>query len=188
MKTTNQQLRKLNNKRYIKELEIIELTSRLRHFIAILFNKEKDIPIYFDNPEYQRDLVWSLEDKQLYILNLFKGLAQIKPMIAVYYNKDNVIYEVIDGKQRLNAIFEFINNKFPLYVNDEEIYFDNLQEEDQKYLMAFDVKWTRVMSRNNLDERIPLDYLLELFIEINFLGTKMTNEDLLRVDYLKNNL
>ena len=38
--------------------------------------------------------------------------------------------EVIDGKQRLTTVFDFINNKFSIIVDGNEVYFKDLIEKD----------------------------------------------------------
>ena len=67
---------------------------------------------------YQRKLVWTLEEKKRLIdsiLNLYPV-----PLILLVQTQDDK-YEIIDGMQRLNAIFSFIENQFP---TQSEKYFD----------------------------------------------------------------
>lgn len=129
------------------------------------------------NPFYQRDLVWSDKQKKSYIENLFLEKATISPTIILNWeNTDNGIYEVLDGKQRLSTCFDFINNKFSIFDN---IYFKNLSAEDRRFIIRHDVRYTRIekLAHENLTDNEKI----ELFLEINELGTKVSQEHLDKV-------
>lgn len=79
-----------------------------------------------------------------------------------------------DGKQRLKTIFDFMDDKFT--VNGH--YYSELTYSDQQFLYYHDVKYTVYRSKNYLYERPSLDTLIQLFIEINMLGTRMSEDDL----------
>lgn len=137
----------------------------------------------FDAP-YQRDLVWTLKQKQEYIMALFSHKAEIKPTLILDDTKnilseslDHSHFIVLDGKQRLNAIIEFHNNEFPLLVGDDKIYYENLTQDDKLFFISLDINYTRVAYRKKL-ETVPIEIQLELFLEINALGTKQTDEHL----------
>lgn len=96
---------------YEDRLEIITLCERLKSFYDKYKGTCKNIvaggeTVWFDTPEYQRDLVWTLVQKREYIINLFNGMAEIKPTILLYYEDKKDIYEVLDGKQRLTTLFQ----------------------------------------------------------------------------------
>ena len=113
---------------------------------------------------------------------MFNGKATIEPTIVEYF-KDNYkihIMEVLDGKQRLTTIFDFIDNKFSIIVDGNEIYFKDLIEKDQRFLFKHDVKNTRVMSRD-ISKEVPIGDILDIFIEINEKGTKMSDDHLKKV-------
>jgi hypothetical protein len=60
---------------------------------------------------FQREGVWSINKKIELIESVLMGL----PLPIFYFNQDkhgNLI--VIDGRQRLEALFQYIDNKFPL--------------------------------------------------------------------------
>ncbi|HCR3201755.1 TPA: DUF262 domain-containing protein [Morganella morganii] len=63
------------------------------------------------NRRYQRKLVWTVEEKQNLIDSIMRGYPI--PLILLAHTKDDK-YEVIDGMQRLDAIFSFIDNKYSL--------------------------------------------------------------------------
>lgn len=86
---------------------------------------------------------------------------------------DFEILEVMDGKQRLTTIFDYIDNKFP--IND--VYFEELCNADQQYLLNHHVEYTRIMRRDSFEE-LDNATKLQIFLEINSLGTKMFEKDL----------
>lgn len=62
----------------------------------------------------QRTLVWTIEQKSLLIHSLLIN-APVPPMYCVSYKEDgNTYYDFMDGKQRSNAIAEFIHGNFAL--------------------------------------------------------------------------
>lgn len=73
------------------------------------------------NRRYQRKLVWTVEEKQNLIDSIMRGYPI--PLILLAHTKEDE-YEVIDGMQRLDAIFSFIDNKYSLadgsYFNTNE--------------------------------------------------------------------
>lgn len=70
---------------------------------------------YNMEPSYQRRSVWSTEKKSFFIDSVLKNLPIPPIFLRVKLNEDTgrTTYEVVDGKQRLTAILEFINNDFP---------------------------------------------------------------------------
>lgn len=143
------------------------------------------------DPFYQRDYVWNLEQKRSYIENLFLGKAVITPtFIQVAKPKelrkdfsDFDILEVLDGKQRLSTIFEFIENQFCL---NDGIYFKNLNGKDKIELLFMDVKAIEILPRK-FSNQLTNKQKIELFLEINELGTKMSDEHIEKIkrEYLK---
>lgn len=68
---------------------------------------------YLVNRRYQRKLVWELEEKQAFIDSLANGYPVPLFLFARCIYKDEERNEIIDGMQRLNAIFSFIENEYP---------------------------------------------------------------------------
>ncbi|MFZ2967551.1 MAG: DUF262 domain-containing protein [Sulfuricurvum sp.] len=62
-------------------------------------------------PDFQREFVWSLKQKSELVESILMGIPL--PMIYFFEGDDGVI-QVVDGKQRLTSLFEFMENKFPL--------------------------------------------------------------------------
>lgn len=68
--------------------------------------------VNFDNA-VQRGLVWDIEKKSLLIHSMVYGYA----IPAMYFTRENGIYDSLDGKQRSNAINEYMNDEFALDIN-----------------------------------------------------------------------
>ena len=74
------------------------------------------------NRRYQRKLVWTKQEKAALIESVL--LEYPIPLILLAevesQNESETAYEIIDGMQRLNALFSFIENEFAI----NELYFD----------------------------------------------------------------
>ena len=62
-------------------------------------------------PEYQRRLRWSRKQKSLLIESLLLNIP-VPPVF--FYESESARYEVMDGQQRINAIYQFQKNDFSL--------------------------------------------------------------------------
>lgn len=71
------------------------------------------------NRQYQRKLVWSVDEKVNLIDSVLKQYPIPLILLATSVEGDHKL-EIIDGMQRLNAIFGYIDNEFPY----EECVFD----------------------------------------------------------------
>lgn len=133
-------------------------------------------------PEYQRGLVWTLKQKQSYIMNLFLEKAVVQPTLILNWiveDDERNSFEVLDGKQRLTTLFDFLENKFPL---ENGKYFYDLSSYDNRFLLRLDVRYTRIESI--CGRNLTLEEKIKLFLEINELGTKMSDEHIEKVKEL----
>jgi len=72
------------------------------------------------NPEFQRPAVWTVSQKQLLIDTILRGYDIPK----MYWRRTGINpdrYEVVDGQQRLRAIWGFVDGDFRLPANAEPI-------------------------------------------------------------------
>lgn len=73
------------------------------------------------NPEYQRESVWALSQKQLLIDSLFHQI-DIPKLYFRETEKDGYQYEVVDGQQRLRTVFEFMEDDgFALSADSDDV-------------------------------------------------------------------
>jgi uncharacterized protein with ParB-like and HNH nuclease domain len=71
------------------------------------------------NPEYQRGVVWSPSLKKKFIDSVLRGyplpiifLHHIKKVVANMQRED---FEIIDGQQRITALYEFVEGNFQVF-------------------------------------------------------------------------
>lgn len=72
------------------------------------------------NPEYQRESVWTLSQKQLFVDSLLIGI-DIPKLYFRAIDKDSYEYEVVDGQQRLRSISEFFNDDFRMPKDADDV-------------------------------------------------------------------
>lgn len=64
------------------------------------------------DPPYQRRSVWSLRDRRFFIDTIFRGYPSPAIFLHKRFGDDGKnVYEVVDGKQRLETILAFVANK-----------------------------------------------------------------------------
>lgn len=91
-----------------------------------LANQMRKEKVNFDNA-VQRGLVWDVSRKSLLIHSMIYGYA----IPAMYFVKDESgVYDSLDGKQRSNAISEFINGEFALSLDTPPVYNEDGEEEN----------------------------------------------------------
>lgn len=166
-------------KSYAEGFERVDLNTDFMHLLEMYKNGE-----LFMGPVYQRDFVWTKEQKQLYIKNLFEDKASIKPTFIEYSEtlEDGTskrLAEVLDGKQRIKALIDFYNNEFDV----EGLYYKDLHYKDQFFFERLNVVYTRIMNREGRKD-LKLETKIQLFLEINMLGTRMSDEDLKKAQSL----
>lgn len=67
--------------------------------------------------EYQRGSVWSEAQQRLLIDSLLRGYDLPKIYLRKLPEGETLLYEVVDGKQRLTAIWRYLNDEFRLSRN-----------------------------------------------------------------------
>ena len=79
------------------------------------------------NPNYQRNVVWGVDKKTSFIESLFMGIL-IPPIYVVEIPGETILdgntYEIVDGKQRLSTIINFLEGKIKLQKRYLEYYGD----------------------------------------------------------------
>lgn len=98
----------------------------------LLINKESIQRVYewyvaerfMVNRKYQRKLVWTMEEKMNFIDSISRQYSVPLFLLAENTNKDEIKYEIIDGMQRLDAIFSFIQGEIKLKNEKYNGYFD----------------------------------------------------------------
>ncbi len=97
------------------------------------------------SPKYQRNSVWNEKAKSYLIDTIIRGLP-IPPIFMrqrIDVTSKKTYREIIDGQQRLRAITEYIQNKFPISKTHNELYgakyYDDLDEEIKEQILEYDI-------------------------------------------------
>jgi hypothetical protein len=72
-------------------------------------------------PEYQREEVWSISQKQLLMDSLFQEIDIPKIYFRVLETDSTHEFEVVDGQQRLASIFEFMSDVYPMGPDADDV-------------------------------------------------------------------
>jgi hypothetical protein len=113
----------------------------------------------YEIPDWQRDEVWDTPRKQLLIDTILRGWKIPKFYFVKNVGKGETTYDVVDGQQRLSAIFEFLAGELELSeetekrvggktyseltsdasdaVDDFEIDFDEIEDATDEEIMDF---------------------------------------------------
>lgn len=113
---------------------------------------------YNFNPEYQRDSVWS-EDKREFLIDSILKNFPIPPIFLkmnLNPNTGKTIYDVIDGKQRLQSIIGFIEGTVFLPDNFSEGPFGN---EELNGLSFSELDGINDYKKNFWSYQIPIAYI-----------------------------
>ena len=156
------------------DVHIDEITADVEKML-----NEFAVGTYEFNPIYQRDLVWSTEKKQEFVKKLLIGDVDLCPtFITAPYKKSKREYEVLDGKQRMMSVIQFVKNQFPV----EGLYYKDLTLGDISRLMnaTFKYKLVKYYDKNGLSE-MSLEQKVELFLQINEYGQKVSDEHLAKI-------
>lgn len=86
------------------------------------------------------------------------------------------LYKVVDGKQRLSTMLDFLDGNFPILHEDEEYYFADLDVIAQRKISLYSIVADVVYDDDAVDDVnviIKEDWIIQWFKHINFLGTPM---------------
>jgi len=153
--------------------------SRIRKYANFDFN----VWLPTKGMNLQRELVWTPEQKTALIITMLRN-QRIAPIVVVQYDRNDDVYnwKVIDGKQRLTTMFSFLDDEFPICVDGVEYYFSTLPPDCQRQIAHYSLYSVDVHYSYD-DAPISDDTMIDLFEEINWLGTP---QDIEHMNNLKN--
>ena len=133
------------------------------------------------NPDYQRGFVWTQEDKEFLIDSIFTGI-DIGKFGFVRNNdeewkKTGYSYEILDGKQRLNTIIEFYEDR----ITYKGYTYSQLGWEDR---YTFREHMVSVAEVKEFDRKS----ILESFLSLNRGGRVMDKSQIEKVEKMLENL
>lgn len=140
------------------------------------------------NRKYQRKLVWSIEEKRNFIDTLYRELPIPLFLVAEVDINNNKKLEIIDGMQRLDAIFSFIEQKYSLKDGyfDLSTMADSQEMVEKNILKQHEPILEKSFCRKIVNYLIPLSKstsldnkgIEEAFRRINSNGRHLSNQEL----------
>ena len=130
------------------------------------------------NPDYQRELVWDLEDKLKLVDSIFSNVdigkfAFIRRSYDRTGNSTPHLYEILDGKQRLSTIIEFMEDRFKW----RGFFYSELHNKDQWH---FDNYKIAVAETDNMSK----EQIYRYFLKLNTGGKPIATEHLDKIEAL----
>lgn len=127
------------------------------------------------NPDYQRDLVWSEDQKQSLLDSIFSNveIGKFTFVDKGYSSTDKLLYEIIDGKQRLSTLCEFYEDRL-LW---RGMKFSELNGRDAYHFRSFPIVQAEV-------KNLTKEQILRLFVKMNTCGTPMDKKHLEKIQQL----
>ena len=126
-------------------------------------------------PDFQREFVWKLKQKSELIESILMGIPL--PMIYFFEGEDGII-QVVDGKQRLTSLFEFLDNKYPL--SHSLSILRHLRGRKFKELTA--AERTKIARHQFVTQTIipptPDKIKFDIFERVNRKGTTLNNQEM----------
>ncbi len=152
-------------------------------------------------PPFQRGHAWKLPARKKLIANIVMG----KPIPAIFLYRepsgDKYLYNILDGKQRMESLLLFIGNEHSSLKIDgiAKYFFEPRHRKDINFKIDLDGKKVGIKDlANDLfrdfreyviptieitvdeDHATPLDEIISLFVDINSQGEKVTRFDIVK--------
>lgn len=143
------------------------------------------------NPGFQRNSVWTVTQKRKLIDSLLQNMPI--PTMFLWQRKEGnkIVYDVIDGKQRTEAILDFCKTRLPF-----DVKIDPNGDPDWKYAQVAKWTWKEIKSNAPKKAKLFLNYKIpvvlvsgtlvdieQLFVRINSTGSKLTKTEMLHAKW-----
>ena len=129
----------------------------------------------YEIPDWQREVVWPDEKKRLLIDSILRGW-KLPKFYFLKVSSDPDEYEVVDGQQRLMAIWEFRDNELSLSSESARLhraqYFKDLPEHISDRFDDYEIEFDEITDADERD-------LKEFFQRLQ-LGLPLTHPQLIR--------
>lgn len=145
-----------------------------RYSVYELKRKYEDKQEILMDPDFQRGFVWGTKQKKELIESILMGI-KLPSFYFAERNKDGKKI-VVDGKQRLSTLFDFMNDKFPLsnlnIIKDAKGKFSDLEGSQQSKIEDYQLEI------NVIKASTPERVMLDIFDRINRGGTTLNNQEM----------
>lgn len=124
------------------------------------------------NPDYQRDLVWTQEQKISLIDSIFRNIDIGKfTFIKIPFEENRNYYlEVLDGKQRINTLIEFYECRFKYNGST----YNDLHQKDKNHFLGYNVSWAET-------DPLTSEQKYRYFLKLNVGGTPIDKKHIDKV-------
>ncbi len=156
-------------------------TQDISWFLDLFDRKQLDL-----EPPYQRKSVWSPKDKKFFIDTIFRNY----PSPAIFLHKSindqgQSLYHVVDGKQRLSTIIDFVQDKIKI---DVEFGDERLNGKKWSQISDKEIKqnfWNYALSVEQIDypDDQASDTVNHIFDRLNRNSKKLTSQELRHAKY-----
>lgn len=120
---------------------------------------------------FQRNLVWTLEQKQSLILSILQQMPIGMFYINESFDNPNIDVVLYDGKQRFDAIKGFLYGEFPITIDDQDYYWCDLKDDDVATILSTSIS----INTTNFDSEVDL---INYYLLINQAGRSHTEDDI----------
>ena len=156
-------------------LDVNPTSSSIKYFNSL--NIDWDVYLPSIGKNLQRDLVWTIDQKRELINSMLIG--RHIPNMAILNIVDptddrSEIFQIIDGKQRLSTMLDFVNNKFTIVFCDAEYRFSDLPYDYQVTIEKYHFRYYIV--NEPFGKPITDEQKIAWFNFINFAGTPQEKE------------
>ena len=151
---------------------------------------DKKPPLIKLDPDFQRHTLWSPKQKSELVESILMGI----PLPLIYVKEDDKgVYIIVDGRQRLTSLFQFMNHEFPLEklnvlkdlngayfseTTENETKFDKFLTQAQQSKIE-DCPLTLHVIKPPTQDRVTFD----LFDRVNRGGTRLNNQEMRNAIY-----
>ncbi len=168
-------------------LSVNHSTRTIQEFLNLYKNRSLNLA-----PAFQRQSVWSMSDRRLLIQSILDSI----PLPAVYLYKQvgkggKPVYDVIDGKQRLETMFLFMD-RGPLARDDELLIRTSFADDERPEVWSWR-ELPKVAKHQVLATRVPtievegeLGEIISVFVRINATGKRLTRQEQRHAYYYTN--
>ena len=122
------------------------------------------------NPEYQRDHVWTIDDRRFLIESIFNKIDIGKFTLCMNGYSKLPMYEVIDGKQRIQTLVDFYEDRFTY----RDKFYSQLSWKDQSHFTNYSISVA-------ISEYLTYEQKLRYFLHLNVAGVPQDDAHIRKV-------
>ncbi|MGB9715871.1 MAG: DUF262 domain-containing protein [Thermodesulfovibrionales bacterium] len=149
-------------------------------FLDIYQNGQLDL-----NPSYQRRSVWTLKDRRFFLDTIFRNYPSPAIFIHKEINKEagNLLYHVVDGKQRLETIIRFIQNDISIDKEFGDMRLDGKKWKEIENDPDLKTRFREYSMPVEFIEVVDGNYVNEVFDRLNRNSRKLERQELRHAKY-----